>query len=230
MKFEFRGKEYKWMVRKTMYLDETKPENILMNYYDLAHTFFLVEYEMEDMNPKDGQVIFDCGAAQGDTLVLFRALYPNSEIHSFESESENIEMIKNNIELNNIKNAIINEAFLYSDSKKHFMDLSTFKINDNKQENGVRKIQTLALDDYVKNNDISNIGLIKFDIEGGEQDALIGAIETIKAQKPLLYIPIYHLPSDIYAIPEYLRKLDMPMEFKLKWTEKKCGEWTVFCL
>lgn len=46
-------------------------ENDLMNYYDVVHSFFLVEYQMDEFNPKDGQTIFDCGAVRGMDCVLF---------------------------------------------------------------------------------------------------------------------------------------------------------------
>ena len=107
------------------------------------------------------------------------------------------------------------------------MDRTSFEIKGQPGEN-TDEIETLALDDYVEEHGIRNIGLIKFDIEGGEQEALKGCARTIRSQRPLLYIPIYHLPSDIYAIPAFLKGLGMPMEFRLKWTEKKV--WGVDCV
>lgn len=228
IEFKFREKDIKYLVRNKMREDESRPENVLMNYFDVAHAFFLTEYELEDFNPENGKTIFDCGAAFGDTLLMFRALYPDSPIFSFEYEEENIEFLKKNVLLNNIDNVVVRKAFLYRDSGKHLLNLDTYKIDDNLNSANVIEIQTLSLDDYVKGNSISDIGLIKFDIEGGEQAALEGTIKTIKEQKPLLYIPIYHLDSDIYIIPEFLQSLNMPMRFRIKWTEKKV--WGVDCV
>ncbi len=80
-----------------------------------------------------------------------------------------------------------------------------------------REIKTISIDDYVIENGIENIGLIKFDIESGELETLKGAIKTIKNQKPILAMPIYHLESEI---PNFLENLGISMKYSLKWTEK----------
>lgn len=49
--------------------------------------------------------------------------------------------------------------------------------------------------------------IIKIDIEGGEKEALIGAQNIIKAQKPQLIVCAYHKPEDIYELPETILKI-----------------------
>jgi len=44
------------------------------------------------------------------------------------------------------------------------------------------------------------VGLIKVDIEGAERDFLAGAERTIREQKPVLIISIYHSADDFYSI------------------------------
>lgn len=228
IEFNFRGVNLKYLKKEGLREDETKPENILMNYYDVVHAFFLTEYEMNGFNPQNGETILDCGAAYGDTLLAFRVMYPNSKIYSFECGNEIVEKAQRNMQLNQVKNAVIKNAFLYKNSGKHMLNKKTYKIDDALKGENSQEIETLALDDFVRKNDITDIGLIKFDIEGGEVPALYGAIETIKTQKPLLYIPIYHLDTDIYTIPEFIKELNMPVEFRIKWTEKKV--WGVDCV
>lgn len=227
IEFTFRDRIIRYMKNRHLKQDESLAENMLMNYYDVAHAFFLTEYEMEKYNPLNGQTILDCGAAYGDTLLLFRTLYPDSQIHSFEAAVSNVEIIEENIRMNNVENVVINTTFLYKDSEWHLMNKDNGRIVDKNSENVV-KVQTKSIDDYVKENNLKNIGLIKFDIEGAEQNALSGSIETIMEQKPLLYIPIYHLKSDLYEIPRFLESLNMPMSYRLKWTDKKV--WGMDCV
>lgn len=212
---------------KGAFTTHNQDEKKLMRFFEPAHAFFLTEYYMEGYNPEDGKVIFDCGGAHGDTLLLFKTLYPKSYVYTFECVERNALLINKNITDNSLTECSCYTGYLYSDSGVRYKDKNTGCIVSEKTENS-EIIKTVAIDDFVRENNIRNIGLIKFDIEGGEQEALKGAINTIKTQKPLLYIPIYHLESDIYKIPEFLSSLNIPMTFRLKWTEKKV--WGVDCV
>lgn len=229
VEFSFRGRELKYYSSERARKGANEAETRLLNYYDVTQAFFLTEYEKEGFNPENGMVILDCGAAHGDTALMFNTLYPDSMIYSFEFGDVQFLDIKDNLRINNIEKVIPVQAFLYSDSKKHFLD-KDYKIVDVEYTVNCKNstIKTLSLDDYVESRGIEKIGLIKFDIEGGEQAALQGAIRIIQKNKPFLYIPIYHLNEDIYKIPEFLHMLNMKMDFSLKWTEKKV--WGVDCV
>ena len=67
-------------------------------------------------------------------------------------------------------------------------------------ENCDESIELLALDDIAQ--DIP-IGFIKMDIEGSELDALQGAEKTLRRDKPLLAICVYHRKGDTLAIMDY---------------------------
>lgn len=229
IEFNFKNKKIKFYSWEKTRRGENEAETRLLNYYDVAHAFYLTEYEKNGFNPENGMTILDCGAAHGDTTVMFHTLYPDSLIYSFEFGDIQFSNLKKNLSINNIEKVVPVLAFLYSDSGKHFLN-SDYKIVDTEFSDGEKncEMETIAIDDYVEMKGIEKIGLIKFDIEGGEQAALQGAIKTIKKDKPLLYVPIYHLHNDIYEIPKFLHELDMPMEFSLKWTEKKV--WGVDCV
>lgn len=211
----FLGKKVKFITSKSIELKDTKEKDkVLVAAYEIVHPFFLREYYKKGFVPNNKDVIFDCGAARGDTAITFTIQYPDSIVHSFECNSRNYEELIKNIEINNLKKVIPVKTFLYSKTGKE-----TIAGNEEK---------TVSLDDYVVQNNVENIGLIKFDIEGAEMSALEGAINTIKDFKPLLYIPIYHLNSDIYEIPKFIDKLGFKTKLGLKWVEK--GVWGVDCV
>lgn len=57
------------------------------------------------------------------------------------------------------------------------------------------------------------ITFLKMDIEGAELSALYGVEETIKRDKPVLAICVYHKREDLIVIPQYIKRL-VP-EYKL---------------
>ncbi len=173
-----------------------KPEQLLA-YYEFVHSFILGEYNLDGFTPKDDDVIFDCGAANGDTAILFNVLYPNSKIYSIECEDKCYQCLCKNVSENNLNNIKPIKAFIGNTD-------GYFKI-----------------DEFVNANNITNIGLIKFDIEGYERQGLAGAIKTIKEQKPILIVPIYHLDDDCSVIPKFIAELGIPYEIRLKWLERR---------
>jgi FkbM family methyltransferase len=48
---------------------------------------------------------------------------------------------------------------------------------------------------------------IKFDVEGAEHDALVGASGTIRANMPVLAVCLYHRPEDLWDVPLLVRSL-----------------------
>ncbi|MDR1222596.1 MAG: FkbM family methyltransferase [Tannerella sp.] len=62
-----------------------------------------------------------------------------------------------------------------------------------------------------------NVGLIKMDIEGFEYFAIKGGLETIKKDKPVLLISIYHTGKDFFEIPPMI-KLCVP-EYTFKYLD-----------
>ena len=53
------------------------------------------------------------------------------------------------------------------------------------------------------------------DIEGAEQPALRGAIQTLKRDRPRLAISLYHSMDDMVQIPRWIADLDRGYRFYL---------------
>lgn len=207
MEVEFQGKKIKYISNSPVCKTKLNNKKMLFHCYEMVHAFFINEYYKDGFSPKDGQIIFDCGACSGDTALAFSAQYENSKIYSFECIEDLFELVNKNIKINNSQNIYPQKGFLSS--------------RTGEMEIGGKIEKTVSIDDFVLGNNLKNIGLIKFDIEGAEQEALKGAIKTIKQEKPILMVPIYHRDDDLYEIPKFLHGLNMPLEFALKWTEKR---------
>lgn len=73
-------------------------------------------------------------------------------------------------------------------------------------ENGADDVQRIKVDsiDNVCSGD--KVTFIKMDIEGSEVEALKGAVNVIKRDKPKLAICIYHKPEHLYEIPFWIKE------------------------
>ena len=170
--------------------------------------FYLEQYCYKNLiKAQKGDYVIDGGACGGDTALYFANLVGESgKVFAFEFVEENIELFNKNLALNcHINNISLVKHPLYADSNT-FVDYvgggSSATINLNSP-----RIQTLSIDDFVKNNHISKIDFIKLDIEGSEFSALFGAKESIKRFKPKLAICLYHSAKDYTRIPLLLNEI-----------------------
>ena len=77
---------------------------------------------------------------------------------------------------------------------------------------GFEKIHCVKLDQWVNENQITQIDFIKADIEGAERYMLSGATEVLRKFAPKLSICTYHLPDD----PQVLEKIIIKANPKYK--------------
>ena len=192
-----------------------------MNHFE--YNVFRDEYGLRyirDISFIKNKHIIDAGAFIGDSaLVLSR--YTDKLVHAFEPSPENYDLMLKTIELNSLKNVIPNQLALTSkDDSTCVINLgelkssSSISINDGFNYVGSTEAKTITLDTYVDKNSLE-IGLIKVDVEGAEQDFLKGALRTIKSQKPVLIISIYHNSSDFFDIKPMIEKLDLGYSFRI---------------
>lgn len=78
---------------------------------------------------------------------------------------------------------------------------------------GETRITTGMLDEIAGDRRIT---FIKMDIEGAEKEALIGARNIIRNQKPKLAVSIYHKKEDIWELPELLLEINPEYQFYLR--------------
>ena len=94
------------------------------------------------------------------------------------------------------------------------MGLTLAENSDTRWKMNREMVNVVSLDDYVSKNNL-NVGLIKTDLEGFEQEFLKGAINTIKTYKPTLMISIYHSAQDYFQVKEIIKSLNLGYKFSL---------------
>lgn len=183
------------------------------------HPFVKIGLSKGDMEYIKNKDIIDAGAFTGDTsLPLSKRTTKN--VYAFEPFKDSFEILKKNISDNNIENIIpVNKSlgningerslFLSRDNVQGITSDATLRNYDNEI-----KVQETTIDTFVEENNLE-VGFITIDVEGAEMDLLEGAVNTIKTQKPLLYISMYHKVSDYFDIIPWVANLDLGYEFNI---------------
>lgn len=164
------------------------------------------QYFNEKCSISKGDVVIDGGAFRGETSFWFIS-QGVKKVYAFEPDLFNYNILLKNIQINSIGDSIIPVNIVLSDSAGTVKIFESNSSMSSVNPAGVKSIQSITLDEFVKRNNIESVDFIKLDVEGSEMRILKGAIETIRKFKPKLAISIYHKPEDIVEIPEFLRGL-----------------------
>lgn len=80
---------------------------------------------------------------------------------------------------------------------------------------GTERINVTTLDDFAINNDLKSVDFIKADIEGYENNLLVGAKRVIKEFHPKLSIRTYHNQGDKETLTKTI--LDIEPDYKIEY-------------
>ncbi|HEY3813807.1 MAG TPA: FkbM family methyltransferase [Caulobacteraceae bacterium] len=163
--------------------------------------------------PEPGDVVVDAGAYLGETAARFALdVGPEGKVLAFDPSAFHARLAQENAERNgladrvqvfaaglagvsNIDNAAAAEPT--DDAVRETADEGRRMRDSDRQ---------LALDDLCRWQGLGKVDFIKMDVEGSEIPALEGAHETILAHRPKLGISVYHRPTDLWAIPNLIRR------------------------
>ena len=157
------------------------------------------------------EVFIDGGAFDGDTIKSFIKKTKNKfeKIYSFEPDNTSFNSLNQYVKsLKDKRISIAKKGLGRAKSVVSFFNEGSF--GSRISNLGTEKIRIVKLDDELLNKKIT---LIKLDIEGAEIDALNGAKNLIKRNRPKLAICVYHKPRDLWEIPLLIKKI-LP-EYKL---------------
>jgi len=187
------------------------------------YAFFLGEYRLPHLiETKEGDVVIDCGACWGDTTIEFASrVGEEGKVYTYEFLPFNLKILQKNISLNEFLSnriEIVNQAVWEESEKIMFYkdDGPGTRVDSTKFQGYEGAVKTLSIDDLVAKENITKVSLIKMDIEGAEQKALQGAVETLKRFKPNLAISIYHSLNDFCEIALWLDSLQLGYKFHVK--------------
>lgn len=160
--------------------------------------------------------IIDVGGFIGDSAIIFEREFTERNIYSFEPTSKNYALMQETLRLNDSKRIIpIHQGLgIKSENLKIRFFGGASHIDLRGQSEDLESISITTLDEFVRENKLE-VGFIKVDIEGFEQEFLKGARETIESQKPAMLLSIYHNGSDFFDIKPMIESWDLGYQFKI---------------
>ena len=152
----------------------------------------------------ENEVFVDGGAFTGDTLLAFirKAKNKYSKCYAFEPEPENAAKLNVLAGRQGFRDVRIVGKGLWNKADTLRFAASEGTTGSEISETGSTSIEVDTID-----NASPDATFIKLDVEGAELEALKGAAETIKRNRPKLAICLYHKPGDLFEIPLLIKAL-----------------------
>lgn len=147
-----------------------------------------------------GMTVIDAGANVGQyTLIAAMEVGSRGGVHAFEPVPNTFQQLQTNVVQNNVSKTVrTNMNALWNRTEHLELHLERAMVgNQGAYTIGVPsevvdKVMSVGvrLDDYVVQNRLQQVDLIKLDIEGAEWFALLGASETISRWRPTMLVEI----------------------------------------
>jgi FkbM family methyltransferase len=181
-------------------------------YY--AHGLTLVPTKVLDY--VSGKIFMDLGAWDGDSAMSLSRFRP-SKILSFDISLKNAD--KQKIKTKEIK--VPHEIFINALSDKkgvmQFQDEGTWSDTLHGANGGCDTVELDTMDNFMRGaGEHEVVGLIKADIEGDEMNMLHGAVETIRRDRPIISVSIYHDPISFFEIKPFIESLRLNYKFIIR--------------
>ena len=145
------------------------------------------------------KIIFEAGSRDLLDAIALRNYYTDSTVYAFECNPEGIKICLHNIQ--NESSIIFNELALTNvDGQKTFYSFDSDKTTHHnhgvssfykhKDESNVPQIPTTVncctIDNFCQKNNIKQVDMFCFDMQGGEYEALLGAKNILKTVKYII--------------------------------------------
>ncbi|MCR4376869.1 MAG: FkbM family methyltransferase [Rhodospirillales bacterium] len=233
-------------------LSDEKSKNLLDTIAAFRRDFSPENYVIPDGNiqyfPDDIDVFsnidavrfVDAGAYIGDTVGTLARVCKERNIFfeygaCFEPDRKNLAALKSRVaKLRSDDNGL--RFFVYPAGVWHQSEILTFSADQAASScvvEGIRdkavtnSISGLAIDDCLFN---AAPNFIKLDVEGAEQNALMGARQCIETYHPVLAICLYHRPRDLWELPLFVHSLSVNYDMFLRVYGDMLLETVLYCV
>ncbi len=224
LKEEWRSIEnlyYRLMDYRSKYVLVTILNNWLSFSYKeigkIKENCFTSYFDMDLIMCDENEVFVDLGAWWGDTIDDYFYTYGEScykRIYCYEIVEKNVKKLHERFD--SIPNIIIRPVGASKENGEMYLSDNGFSDAQSLVNFGNKPVKTVALDQDIT----EKITFLKADIEGAEYNAILGAKEHIRKDRPKLAISIYHSNKDLFSIFELIERIQPGYRFYLRYNGK----------
>lgn len=215
--------DYIWLYGK---LKDNRSKKLLLaimkNWYqydfvtlkETIETTFVDYFDLDIVTCDQNEVMVDLGAYIGDTVYHYLDTYGEDcykKMYCYEITDETFEYLEMNTK--RYPNIVCRKKAVSDHNGKLYIEKSRIDSSANMvKEDGEDFIEAVSIDEDIK----EPITLIKMDIEGFEQKALMGCKNHIINEHPKLLLSVYHNHEDIWKIPKMIEEISPGYKFYLR--------------
>lgn len=217
--------DFEWLYTR---LCDSRSKKILCNILTYWLTFdftqiggivdrtFSQYFDLDLIACSPDEVFVDIGAYIGDTLADYVNTFGRDcykRYYCYEILPSNLRKIRGLADANGLKNIVVCGRGAGEKADEMFttdVDMSSVGQLDKK---GSIKVPVVAIDEDIK----EAVTFIKMDIEGAEEGALRGCLETIRRCHPKLSLSVYHNHKDMWKLARMIYEADPTYHFYLRY-------------
>jgi len=151
-----------------------------------------------------GMTVLDIGANIGCHTFRFSKLVGSKgRVIAFEPTSFAFKKLERKLQLNNADNVVLEKIALSNENKtKQEISFRSSWPLDHKNRSGIHPVDHgqmelkdivsfVRLDDFVKQNDLNKVDIIKLDVDGFEYRIVQGALNMLKMHQPIIIMELF---------------------------------------
>ncbi len=149
--------------------------NDIEQFMYMYHMFYFKPFVVSENHFRE-PIIVDGGANIGIASLFFSTIYPNATIYAFEPSVENVTTYRDNMKWNE-------NATIYNKALCDSVGLVDLQVSEcsryhslyrSDSMDDIRKVESTSLSDWIRNENILKIDILKLNVEGAEQDVILG--------------------------------------------------------
>ncbi len=217
--------DFEWIYNN---LGDNRSKKILVNilYYWLMSDNNRIEqiydrtfsqyFDLDLVKCSKEEVFVDIGGYTGDTLASYARTFGQKtykRLYCYEIVPADIEYIEENIKRLQLDNVVLRKKGASSKSGTMYLTDNVLSSVSHLYESGTIAVPVVKIDDDIE----EDVTFIKMDIEGAEEDALLGCLEKIRQNHPKLALSIYHNHKDMWKLARIIYEVDPSYKFYIRY-------------